>query len=370
MTAATSFAQSYAEARGKFLSAAEAAGLAVQSHAHPMLGHDGEALALDVVRDGPADASALLVISSACHGVEGFCGSGLQVALLGDVALRTAARQAGVALLYLHALNPYGFSWWRRVTHENVDLNRNFPDFSRALPRNTAYDEVAHLLVPATWPPPPAVQQAVMHYIATRGMAAWQAAVSVGQYHHPEGLFFGGHNPTWSQQALRHALQDHGRRCARLAWIDLHTGLGPCGVGERIHAGPLDAAGIQRARAWWGGADGTALTSIHDGSSTSAPVTGMIWRAAIDECPQAEYTGLAMEYGTVALTEVLDALRADQWADNHPELAHPQREAIRRRMRDAFYVDTADWKQQVLDQGLDAVRQAVAGLGATSDVRS
>ena len=39
-----------------------------------------------VARDGPANAPAVLVVSSACHGLEGFCGSGVQVALLGDAA--------------------------------------------------------------------------------------------------------------------------------------------------------------------------------------------------------------------------------------------------------------------------------------------
>jgi len=362
MAAADRFAQTYAEARGKFLAAADAAGLAVHSHPHPLLGHDGEALAMDVVRDGPADAPAVLIVSSACHGVEGFCGSGVQGALLADGALHQAARAGGVALLYVHALNPHGFSWWRRTTQENVDLNRNFQDFSQPLPRNTAYDDVAHLVVPPTWPPSAEVQQAVADYIAQHGPAAWQRALSAGQYDHPEGLFFGGHNPTWSQQTLRHVLQDHARHCTRLGWIDLHTGLGPSGVGERIFAGPDDAAAIARARAWWGGPDGRAITSIYDGSSTSALLTGLMWTAAGQEAPQAEYTGLALEYGTVPIGEVLDALRADQWAENHPELAAPQREAIRRQVRDAFYTDTDAWKQQVLDQGLEAAHQAVAGL--------
>ena len=130
------FSQSYAEARGKFLDAADRAGLDVQSHAHPMRGRDGEPLAMDVVRDGPADAKSVLLLSSACHGVEGYCGSGVQVKLLHDTTWRDAVRASGVAVLYVHALNPYGFSWWRRTTHENVDLNRNFHDFSQALPVN------------------------------------------------------------------------------------------------------------------------------------------------------------------------------------------------------------------------------------------
>ena len=42
------FAQRYAQARGLFTAAAEAAGLDVQSHPHPLLGRDGERLALDL----------------------------------------------------------------------------------------------------------------------------------------------------------------------------------------------------------------------------------------------------------------------------------------------------------------------------------
>ena len=65
------FSPSYAKARTKFLEAAATAGLPIESHAHPLKGRDGEDLAMDVVRDGPADAKKLLIVSSACHGVEG-----------------------------------------------------------------------------------------------------------------------------------------------------------------------------------------------------------------------------------------------------------------------------------------------------------
>src|SRR5687767_3080629 len=91
------FAQTYAQAREKFLAAADAADLDVESHLHPLRGRDGEALAMDVARDGATDASRLLLITSACHGVEGFCGSGVQNALLHDAAWRRAAHDAGVA---------------------------------------------------------------------------------------------------------------------------------------------------------------------------------------------------------------------------------------------------------------------------------
>jgi hypothetical protein len=196
--------------------------------------------------------------------------------------------------------------------------------------------------------------------ISQWGLARLQAVVSGGQYEHPEGLFFGGHNPTWSHQALRHVLHDHGSRCARLAWVDLHSGLGPRGHGERILACAEDHATVARARAWWG----RELTSLQAGTSTSSPLTGLMWVAAPQECPQAEYTGIALEFGTVPVMEVIEAMRAEQWVENHPEApAALQREA-KQRLRDVFYVDSEDWKSSVLEQSLDAAQQAVRGLAA------
>jgi Protein of unknown function (DUF2817) len=360
MALADAFAQNYAEARDKFKAAAAAAGLDVTSHAHPMLGRDGEALAMDVVREGPRDAAALLLISSACHGAEGFCGSGVQVAMLRDPAWHARVRDSGVAVLYVHALNPYGFSWLRRVTHEGVDLNRNFQDFSQPLPVNAGYDELAHLLVPEQWPPTAEVQAALQRHVAARGQTATQAAITSGQYRHPLGLFYGGLNPTWSNVTLRHVLQDHGRRCRRLGWIDLHTGLGPSGHGERIFACRDDAAALARARAWWG----AEVTSIYDGSSASALLSGLMWLAADQECPQAEYTGIALEFGTVPVMEVIDALRGDHWLECHPEAEAAQGAAIKRRVRDAFYTDTDAWKQRIVEQAFEAAQQAVRGLSA------
>ena len=358
--ASACFAQSYAEARDKFIAAAEAAGLDVTSHTHPMLGRDGETLALDVVLEGPREAASLLLISSACHGVEGFCGSGVQVALLRDTAWHALLREHGVAVLYVHALNPYGFSWLRRVTHEGVDLNRNFQDFSQPLPINPGYDELAHALVPTAWPPPVEAQASLQRYAAAHGERALQTAISGGQYTHPLGLFFGGLNPTWSNVTLRHVLQEHGQRCRRLGWIDLHTGLGPSGHGERIFACRDEAAALARARVWWG----PEVTSIYDGSSASALLTGLMWLAAYQECAHAEYTGIALEYGTVPVMEVIDALRGDHWLECHPEAEAAQGAAIKRRVRDAFYTDTDAWKQRIVEQALDAAQQAVRGLTA------
>ena len=101
------------------------------------------------------------------------------------------------------------------------------------------------------WPPSPDNVAAIQAYIQTHGLTRFQAAVSQGQHAFSDGLFFGGTAPTWNNRTLREVLRQHGRRARRLGWIDLHTGLGPSGLGERIFACRDDAAALQRARQWW-----------------------------------------------------------------------------------------------------------------------
>lgn len=357
------FSPRYAPARQKFLQACVSAGLTVEPHAHPGKGQGGEELSMDVALDGDANAERLLIVSSACHGVEGHCGSGVQVFALHDAEWREKAKAQGVAVLYVHALNPHGFSYGRRVTQENVDLNRNFVDFSAPLPVNEAYAKLHPLLLPDTWPPTPENQAAVDQWIEKHGVAAFQAAVTGGQYQFDDGLFFGGNAQTWSNKTLRNVLRRHAAGTRRLGWIDLHTGLGPNGIGERIFAGRDDKAAYARANAWWG-VPAAPVTSIYDGSSTSARLSGLISEAVYQECPQAEYTGIALEYGTLPMLDVLGALRADHWLHKHPDAPAELADGIRAQMRDAFYTDTDAWRGQVVSQARQAMFQAVDGLSS------
>ena len=352
------FAHTYAEARAKFLAAAD--GTQLQSHPEPLRGVELETLAMDVARIGADDADALLIVSSGCHGVEGYCGSGAQVELLHDESFRAKARHAGVALLFIHALNPWGFSFGRRVTHEGVDLNRNCIDFRRPPPGNPGYDQLAALLLPEQWPPGADNQRQLLAYAASHGMAALQSAVTGGQYRHPDGLFYGGQSVTWAQQTLRLVLRQHAARCRLLGWIDLHSGLGESGVGERIFSALDEDGAKHRAKAWWG----NRITFTEDGSSTSSDLHGALWHAVYDECPQADYAGITLEFGTQPSEAVLQALRYDHWVARRHDPHDEHLEAARTAMRHAFFTDTPEWKQAVLAQTRAAAVQAVDGMAA------
>lgn len=356
MRASDCFAPSYAAARQKFLDAARAAGAALTAFPHPTHhGADGEALAIDVALAGRADAPHLMMVTSGVHGVEGLCGAGAQVALLRDEALRQACERADVALLLVHAVNPHGFSHLRRVNEDNVDLNRNFLDFDQTLPHNAAYAEIAPLLLPVHWPPSQADLTGLMQAVAARGVAWYQAAVSAGQYQDPDGMFYGGARPTWSNYTLRRIIARFGSGRASLRWLDIHTGLGPRGYGEPIHMGPDRAESLARARAIWG----RHVTSVYDGSSASPNLNGMAWVAVPQTLPTVDYAGIALEFGTLPLPDVLEALRGDHWLHLHPEADENQRTLIRQAMCQAFYCDSEPWREGVIAQVTEAAAKGI-----------
>jgi hypothetical protein len=89
-----------------------------------------------------------------------------------------------------------------------------------------------------------------------------------------------------------------------------------------------------------------------------------MFTSAYDECPQAEYTGMALEYGTVPVMETFHALRGEQWLNRHPDAPADVAAEIRRANFNAFYTDTDMWREQILLQAREAMAQAVDGLAA------
>ena len=163
---AACFAHNYADARAKFLAIAARYGAPVRSYLNPLKGPEDEELATDTVWLGPADARRVMVLTSATHGIEGFCGSGCQIDWL--LGAGPARLPDGVAALIVHAVNPYGFAWLRRVTEENVDLNRNGIDFGQPPPANPGYAELREALSP------PALSDPVFEKTQAT-IAAWRA---------------------------------------------------------------------------------------------------------------------------------------------------------------------------------------------------
>ncbi|AXU20307.1 DUF2817 domain-containing protein [Novosphingobium sp. THN1] len=345
------FPNDYVDARERFRTLASRRGFALESYEHPAEnGPQGETLSCDVARLGPSDAERVILISSGAHGVEGFCGSGCQAELLASGLLDGLPGDTAVVLV--HAVNPYGFAWLRRTNEDNIDLNRNFVDHSVAL-ANPGYDEIHNWLVPRDWDGPARTEAdaAIDAYIAERGLRAFQVAMTSGQYTHPDGLFYGGKAPAWSNETWRSLLRKHCANASQVIAIDIHTGLGPRGVGEVICV--TSEAEYLMAKAIFG----EDVTWTGGGEAVSAQVGGSLAHAAHHEIGSEKLVMVALEFGTYPIPETLEALRAETWLVARGNLKGEQADSLKKALKDAFYIDEPDWQMAVTDRFLGLFRR-------------
>jgi len=329
---------SYVHARRAFLRAAAVAGAHVTSHPHPLTGLEDEPLFVDVAEVGPGAATSVVVVVSGTHGVEGYLGSALQRHHLEN----RADFDTGPAFIFIHALNPHGFSWVRRVNEDNVDLNRNFIDWSQPPPTNPEYGGLADILVPGSWTEEEQARTRVdfLAKLTELGMERAQQIVSGGQFDHPTGLFYGGTEPTWSNRWLTSFVEQQLTRFERASIIDVHTGLGPWGHAELISSEDAGSTELARQRSWWDN-----VTAIGEDSSVSAQLTGD-WLGAVGPlAPATELTAIAIEYGTVDQIMIVDSLRADAVLHATGMQTSPGAAAIRAQVRAAFADDDPAWLQ-------------------------
>lgn len=358
---ASLFSATYTEARLRFLTAAAKAGAVdLWRYPHPLTGPLGEMLATDVAWFGPRDARAVLVTISATHGVEGFCGSAVQADWMQGIVANPLPE--GIAALHIHALNPHGFAWIRRVNEDGVDLNRNFVDFAKPLAANPGYAELHPVLLPHDVDETTlaAADAVIGAYGAKHGTRALEMAVSGGQYTHPDGLFYGGTAASWSRRTVETIIEDFALRSRDLvAVVDIHTGLGPFGYGEVICDHPTDSAELARGRAWYG----SAMTEPALGTSTSVPKVGLLdygWMAALGPA----VTFVTLEFGTYPVEEMFRQLRADHILHRAglPDWNDESALAVKAALKRHFCPDDEAWRDMVTRRAREVLGQAQRGL--------
>ncbi|MDJ0867263.1 MAG: M14 family metallopeptidase [Myxococcota bacterium] len=355
------FRPDYASARELFLGAAEARGARVASAALAARGRRGEELSIDSAWIGPAAPARVLVVSSGIHGAEGFAGSAIQHRLLAE-QLDDLALPPDAGLLLLHAINPYGFSHVRRVNESNVDLNRNFLRHPDEHVANPDYDALYDAINPSDLEPEAeqARRARLLAFGREHGAARLQEVLSRGQYSHPRGVQFGGVREEESTRALKRLAREELRGARQVAWIDVHTGLGPWGEVEMILELAPGTPGYERARTWYG----DRARSTANGESASAHLVGTVdvgMAEALD--PEVELTMCAAEFGTHAPVRVFQAMRADNWLHQHGELDSEAGRAIKAELLEVFRPSEPAWRARILEGGARVLQQACNGLG-------
>ena len=320
---------------------------------------------------GEPTARRCVALESGTHGVEGFTGSAIQLASV-ERASR-AASERGLSILFVHAVNPYGFSFCRRGDENNVDVNRNFVDFTTsAIFANPLFDEMAPHLVPQSWDEYSLreADQAMHRLREVHGDTAVSRSMRRGQYTHPGNLFFGGTGPTWSRRTIEKIAADLLTSATSTLLLDVHTGLGDYAGLQLLTVESPDAVRYHRLRQTFG----VRVRSTVDPSSGAANAGGNIFAGYERRIAPAEFTGLALEFGTYEQARVQFALRANAWAylEGNAMSRDDLREQSRAEMLEIFCPADESWRRQVVVQGVEVFGQALLarGLGARRTERT
>ena len=356
----------YRTARADLLAAAEAAGAVLGSHAHPGTAPDGGPLATDVARFGapPGQADEVVLVLSGVHGVEGHAGSALQRDLIASGRLGALPDRTAVVLV--HAANPFGMAWWRRVDAANIDVNRNFVDFTD-LPDNPLYGEVDHLLNP-TGPTldldDTSFVTELFEFYGRVGDHVGMKTLNGGQYDRPTGVQYGGQEASWTRRTLEAIWAEHlvGARFA--VNLDIHTGLGPLGRLTVFQTADPHEPAAERGRAWYPDHLYCAPRTQHDPIDHGLLGPGFdSWAASQGTSEPLETATFVVEFGTLDIVHGVTAFRADNWLHHHGDPASPEGERISRLMQEMFFVDDEGWRTQVGEQGELALHTALDALG-------
>lgn len=355
------FSPDYASARKRFRESAEACGCVMKSYPIGHDGPDGQPLTIDVAISVDGDPSRCLLLSSGIHGVEGYFGSAVQLGLLNEWKRNADARPRHRWVM-IHAVNPYGMAWRRRVNEDNVDLNRNLLEGGESFAgRPDGYDRFHALLNPAK--KVSVLEPLRLKFIAAilrHGLRRIQHVVSAGQYDYPKGIFFGGHQPTVSHRILAEHFESWLGEAQRVVHIDFHTGLGRRATYQMLVDHPVSKAQLD----WLEKTFGKDVVRAMGPGSVSAVLRGSFGLWAHRRASGRDYRYAAAEFGTYGAIDVVTALRIEnqctQW---HPP-ASAATERARARLLEVFSPASADWRRQVLERGTKIVCEAVAGLGA------
>lgn len=303
------------------------------------------------------DGDNLLILVSGVHGIEGFVGHAVQLMFMDRFMDSDLLAQTGV--LFIHGVSPYGMKNIRRVTENNVDLNRNSPTTPFLYNTvNEGYTEIYDFINPAEKVNRFSLQNrffflTAFNEIRKASMPVLRQAVLQGQYEYPEGLYFGGFKPEPQIEALIPLVKAWCTPYNKILAIDLHTGYGERG---RLHLFPNPMEGKKRQVVEylfdgysidWGDSD--------DFYTITGEFNGLL--AGINEGK--DFYSMPFEYGTLNSQTTIGSLQSihimilENQGRHHGYASEKDSLRVINDFREMYYPSSIAWRNHIMEQTVD-----------------
>ena len=361
------FSPSYAEAARRFSDACEK----IRGNGHAirherlelgLTGPDDEILAIDVAVIGSLESGKAVLSSSGIHGVEGYSGSAIQLAIMDDLVAKDSFTD--YAVIFIHSVNPFGMAWWRRFNESNVDLNRNFlrlDEKYEGVPEG--YHFVKKLINPEKPPSKmePFFALRALWLIIRHGFNNLKQWVAEGQYEFPEAIQFGGKELEKGPVLIIDWLKKTLVPIKQLWAIDLHTGLGPSGHDTLLVPADLGEEKTAKLIELFPG----HVEHLDSEKGVGYEIMGDIHQGLVSRFGDIDWTYVTQEFGTFKPVRVLKASRDEnrwtQWGKYSSE-KEAKSHWSRLRMLRTFNPDDGVWQERVVNRGKIVFETAVDDL--------
>ncbi|TVQ86881.1 MAG: DUF2817 domain-containing protein [Bacteroidetes bacterium] len=306
-----------------------------------------------------SDSLNLLILVSGVHGVEGYVGHAVQQMFAEHYLSDELLQNTGVLLL--HAMNPYGFKYTRRVTENNVDMNRNSPSTPDLYEtQNEGYSQVYDLINPQKKVRTRSLENRffflkAMNEIRKASLPVLRQAVLQGQYTYPEGLYFGGKAPEPQIEVLEPHITQIFKPYNRIMILDLHTGYGERGK-LHLFPNPMEEQEKEMLEYMfegfsidWGDTD--------DFYTVTGDFVGFV--GALN--PDTEFYPMVFEYGTLNSQTTMGSLKSihimilENQGHQHGYASARDSLRVKADLLEMYFPASENWRNYVIQQTRDVL---------------
>jgi hypothetical protein len=303
------------------------------------------------------DSANLFVLSSGVHGLEGGVGNAVQQMFMSEFLNEELLKNTGI--LMIHVVNPYGFKYIRRVTENNVDLNRNSSADNQLYKTiNDGYTRVYDLVNPKGKVNVGSVENRfffvkAINEIRKASLPVLRQAVLQGQYEYPEGLYFGGDEREPQIDSLKVKFETFTLPYDRILIVDLHTGYGERG---KLHFFPNPLEGEKRER----------LENLFDGYSIDwgdsddfYTVTGDFGGFIDSMNDEKDVYPVLFEYGTLNSQTTMGSLKSihtmilENQGKQYGFKTERDSLRVKNNFREMYYPSSENWRNHIMEQTRD-----------------